>query len=273
MKSIFFALITVLTLNAAATPKEKADYLGDMKNLVVATQKTRGGTYNFLNGSTIAQFGVYEERTKIKNHIRSLRLKTKIAGPTIDKEFDVLKKHLKSTNKMAFKLDSLIAFQAYSSLVKRMLKIGQETQKHFYAKGGKLNNQVSHLMMFSILPLTDGLGKLRGLGSGIIARTECEEEEVALMQSYIEEINIHLKNLNTELRIIGKKYPKLYPKNIFNKYTKLSSEISAYINFANTKVIDKSNIDEDPNRYFDEGAHLIKSTAYFFNINQQILSN
>ncbi|MEA3521633.1 MAG: hypothetical protein U9R50_01525 [Campylobacterota bacterium] len=272
MKSIILALIVTLTLNAAnVSEKDKAVYLGDIKNLIVATQKTRGGTYNFLNGSDFAQFGVFEERTKIKNHLRTLRRKSKVATPSIDKEFDILKKQLKSTNKMAFKLDPLIAFQAYSTLVEKMILIGEEAQKKFYSKNGALNNQISHLMMSTILPLTDGLGKLRGLGSGIIARTECEEEEVELMQSYIDEINTNLKKLDKDLSSLGKKYPKLYPKDLFSKFNKYSAELKAYVAFANTKVIDKSDINEDPNQYFDDGTKLIKSTVYFFKINQKLL--
>ncbi len=272
MKSIILALITALTLNAGnVSAKDKAVYLSDIKNLVVATQKTRGGTYNFLNGSDFAQFGVFEERTKMKNHLRTLRRKSKVATPSIDKEFDTLKKQLKSTNKMAFKLDPLIAFQAYSTLIKRMMEIGQEAQKQFYSKNGEHNNRISQLMMHTVLPLTDGLGKLRGLGSGIIARTECEEEEVELMENYIDEINTNLRKLDKELSTLGKKYPKLYPKDLFSKFNKYSADLKTYVNFANTKIIDKSDINEDPNQYFSNGTNLIKSTVYFFKINQKLL--
>ena len=154
-----------------------------------------------------------------------------------------------------------------------MIKIAQDAQVYFYAKDGKLNKKTSQLMMSTILPLTDGLGKLRGFGSGIIARGECEEEEVELMEGYISEIKTNLKKMDFNLTALGKKYPKLYPKNLFSKYSKYAGELQAYITFANTKVIDKSKIDEDSNKYFDEGTHLIKSTTYFFTINQQILSN
>jgi hypothetical protein len=263
-----------LGLNAASvSSKDKADYLNDIKNLIVATQKTRGGTYNFLNGNEFAQFGVYEERTKIKNYIRTLRQKSKVTIPSIDKEFDTLKKQLRSTNKMAFKLDPLIAFKAYSTLIEKMISIGKQAQQAFYSNSGELNEKVSHLMMYTIIPLTDGLGKLRGLGSGIIARTECEEEEVELMESYIDEIHTHLKKLDHDLTLLGKKYPKLYPKDLFKKYNKYDGEIKSYIKFAKSKLIDKSDIDEDSNKYFAEGTHLIKSTTEFFKINKQILVN
>ena len=104
MKKIFLMLLMLVMTASAASDAKKVRYMGNVKDLIVATQKTRGGTYNFLNGSEFAQFGVYEQRSKIKNAFKSLNRQFKIVGPEIDGEFDKLKKQMKGLNKMAFQL-------------------------------------------------------------------------------------------------------------------------------------------------------------------------
>ena len=88
-------LMLLLTASAASDAK-KVRYLESIKDAIVAAQKTRGGTYNFLNGSDFAQFGVYEQRTKIKQAFKALNRQYKVVSPALDNEFDKLYKQKKS---------------------------------------------------------------------------------------------------------------------------------------------------------------------------------
>ena len=82
---------------------------------------------------------------------------------------------MKSLNKLAFQLDPLVSFKAYSSLVNKMIMLGGKVQIELYSDGSRFEKSASDLMMNQIMRLTEGLGKLRGLGSGIAARGECED--------------------------------------------------------------------------------------------------
>ncbi len=244
-----------------------------VKDVVIATQKTRGGTYNFLNGNEFAQFGVYEQRSKLKTAFKSLNKQFKVVGSELDTEFDTLYKQMKSLNKLSFELDPLTSFKAYSSLVKKMISLSEKVQDKLYSDSSKLEQKVSLVMSSDILKLTEGLGKLRGLGSGIAARTECEDEEVDYMLAYIEEIDKSMNTFINSMVALNKNYGARYPSGLNDKLSKYKKDVNYYIVFAKDKLIEKDDIKIDSNAYFNRGTDLISGALEFYNMNAKILKD
>ncbi len=261
-----------LVLSASAiTQAKKVEYMGNVKNLIVASQKTRGGTYNFLNGSEFAQFGVFEQRSKIKKAFKAINHDYYVVGRELDGEFDKLRKQMKSLNKMAFQLEPLTSFKAYSVLINKMIVTGGKVQIKLFGKGSELDKRASDLMMNKIMPLTEGLGKLRGLGSGIAARNECEDDEIDYMEEYVEEVHVNMNKVITAMVNINKKYGKKYPEGLNEQLTKYRKDVNKYVALAKTKLIGKDGIKVDPNQYFDQGTKLIGGAIKFYTMNEKAL--
>ena len=267
-------LLLLLAISVyAVSDAKKVRYLDTVKDLIVATQKTRGGTYNFLNGSEFAQFGVFEQRSKMKNTFKSLNRQFRIVGPKIDGEFDKLHKQMKSLNKLAFQLDPLTSFKAYSSLIRKMISLGGKVQIELYGDGTRFEKQASSLMMNDIMRLTEGLGKLRGLGSGIAARGECEDEEVEYMESYVDEVNKYMKRVILGMSALNKSDGDRYPADVTKKLAQYKQEVFTYIKLAETKLIEKDDIQVNSNEYFKQGTHLISSAIKFYKMNSKALKD
>jgi len=271
MKKILLMVLMLVMTASAASDAKKVRYMGNVKDLIVATQKTRGGTYNFLNGSEFAQFGVYEQRSKIKNAFKSLNRQFKIVGPEIDGEFDKLKKQMKGLNKMAFQLEPLTSFKAYSSLVNKMIDVAGKVQKTLYGNGSDFERKASDVMMNQIMRLTEGLGKLRGLGSGVAARGECEDEEIDYMEEYVEEVNDNMANVISSMVALNKAYGDKYPAGLNPQLSKYKKDVETYTDLAQTKLIGQDGIELDSNEYFSQGTSLIKGAIKFFKMNEKAL--
>ncbi|OQX60506.1 MAG: hypothetical protein B5M52_00015 [Helicobacteraceae bacterium 4484_230] len=269
-KILIFLMVLALSASAASQAK-KVRYMGNVKDLIVATQKTRGGTYNFLNGSEFAQFGVYENRSKIKNAFKAINRQFQVVGPEIDAEFDKLKKQMRALNKMAFQLEPLTSFKAYSSLVNKMITVAGKVQKNLFGNGTAFEQKASDLMMNKIMRLTEGLGKLRGLGSGIAARGECEDEEIDYMEEYAEEVAEYMGQVIDTMVNLNKNYGSKYPKGLNNQLVSYRNDVNKYVNLAKTKLIGQDNIKLDSNKYFAQGTSLISGAIKFYKMNEKAL--
>jgi len=266
--------IIVLATNILyANEIKELSYLGNVKDIIISTQKIRGGTYNFLNGSEFAQFGVYKERSLQKNYFKSLDKSYNIGGKKLDALFDTLRTQTKSLNKISFQLEPIDSFRAYSTLINKMIMTNQEASDSFFKKADASVKVSTSIMVDNLIPLSEGLGKLRGLGSGIIARSYCEDEEVDMMYAYISEIDKNLRSVIKKTKQWHKESPKAFTKNMMRKLELVNKEVKAYKLFAKLKVINMKNIKENSNEYFDKGTSLISKVMELYHLNENIVKD
>jgi hypothetical protein len=264
-------VLAVLSLSAASEYK-KLQYMGMLKDIVISTQKIRGGTFNFLNGSTAAQFIVYDERSSQKKAFRTLAYQSnRIPSVRLSSEFDNLRRQMDSLNSMAFELEPITSFSAYCILIEKMLETNQQMQKIFFENSSSMTKNITRVMVEDLLPLSEEIGRLRGLGSGIIAKSAYEDEEIAMLDESIDEIKACLKNSIHDLRSLRIKYPQLYPHGFSDKLVGLEAEISHYVQFAEMKVLGQKKISGDSDRYFADGTILIGKVMELYEVNENIL--
>ncbi len=266
-------VVGALSLSAASEYK-KLQYMGVVKDIVISTQKIRGSTFNFLNGSTAAQFIVYDERSNQKKAFRTLAYQSnRISSVRLTSEFESLRRQMDSLNNMAFELEPMMSFSAYSTLIKKMLKTDRKMQKIFFKGSSPAVKNITEAMTDNLLPLSEEIGRIRGLGSGIIAKTTCEDEEIGMLSESIDEAKVCLKESVSNLQALSTKYPQLYPSGFNDKLVGLAAEINRYIRFAETKVLEQKKIKENPDRYFDDGTRLIGKVMELYEVNEKILLN
>lgn len=268
-KVLLFLCALVLSASASnLTHAKNVEYLHNIKELVIATQKIRGATYNFLNGSEFAQFSVFEERSRAKKIHRKLKQMHATVDDRTNANIDGLGKKLRHLNKIALDLEPLVAFKAYSLLVDNMISLGNKVSSTLLKQNSAFAKQISNYMFTTLLPLTESVGKIRGIGSGIIARTYCEEEEAELLEEYVDEALVSITNVTNGANVLAKSN-KQYPADL--KLKKLNENINTYIYLVHTKVLNKEQIDYNSNKYFDEGTAIISQILAIYDTNEDIV--
>lgn|GEM_PF-1783590 len=272
--TVLLFLITAVTA-AASLGNPDREYtvknMGVVKDIIVSTQKVRGGTYNFLNGSDFAQFGIYRERRNLKKNFRKVGRKFNHASETIGVDFQQLLDKTRNLNKMAFQLDPLTAFRAYSTLIETMIRNEQRIQRHFFADADPFARQISSLMVADLLPLSEEIGKLRGIGAGAIARSSCEDEEAEMMQASVRAIRSYLDKSLSDLKSLRTRYGSHLPEDFGKRTDELRKKIDDYIAFAEKRIISKEAIDENPNTYFERGTEIITEIMDLYAAGESLL--
>ena len=270
-KILSLLLVCVLNVSAFSLFEEepnpraqKVQYLDSLKDLIVATQKTRGLTNNFMSGNVVAQLLVYGERSEMKKALRSLKKQGETVDSGVQKQVADLKKGLKKLDKVAFKQDAAKTFQDYTDFIDKMLIMGAQTAHISFDQDSVLSKKASYIMMEVVLPLTENIGKTRGLGSGIVARGHCKEKEISKMNGFINEIERYSAIMLKEMTILYKQHRDIYSADIIQKIEAINTKIDNYIELSRNKVIGKQEITLDPNAYFDQGTAAISDVTTIF---------
>jgi len=267
-KVILASLLLVLNLSAfslfgsSENELKKVDYMNELKNLIVSTQKTRGLTNNYMNGNVVAMLLVFSERKEMKKSLHALKKFSELDNSTL-----VLEKKLISLNKIAFKQNAHKSFTQYTALIEKMLVIGDAFVMNKMKDNSDLSKNASRMMMNNILPFTENIGKIRGLGSGIVARTYSKKTEDKQLQSFVNTV----ENLNEReapnMKVLAFKYPQYYPENVADKIEEVSTETRKYIALTQTNVIGQKDIKLNTNAYFNQGTDLISKALELFDEN------
>jgi hypothetical protein len=164
-------------------------YLDEIKNLIIATQKTRGLSNYYLNGDVGAIMLIHDQRKSMERAIHAIK-KLKLHNfKTIDHQYEGLTANLLSLNDTAFEQNSTVLFQNYSFEIDKLLALAASISATAFQNNNKLQFSVN-----TLLPLTESIGKLRGLGSGLLARGSSTNSEILQMNAFITSIE-HLSQV------------------------------------------------------------------------------
>jgi len=282
MRKVLLLLVMVINVFAFsffdAKPEgqcNRVDYFVTIKDLVVATQKTRGLTNSYLNGNVAAQLLVYGQRTKMKQALKSLSKHHKDKVQIVDKatqlRVEELANKIKVLNKTAFKLDSAKAFEEYTKVINETLLITQNMVKVNCDECEPLAKDSVDLMVTTLLPLTENIGKTRGLGSGVVARGFSKKEESQKLQDFITEIEKLSIKMELEMNQLIKRYPKAFTNSVKVTKKDLDLAIAKYVKITQEKVINQQDIQLDANIYFDQGSAVISEVLKLYKMNRDAI--
>ena len=253
----------------------KVEYLVSVKDLVVATQKTRGLTNSYLNGNIVAQLLVYNQRKEMKKAFKRLRALSEKSKNLIDKDtqerIDALEYKIKKLNKVAFKIDAQTMFDAYTNIINETLQITSDMVKRNCKDCEPLAKDAVSSMVNTLLPLTENIGKLRGLGAGMAAHGSATAEQSKKMRAFIVEIERLSMRMDLESSQLLRQHAQSYPKNMNQSVKQLLKEIKAYITLAQNSIVDKKSITIDANNYFDKGTAVIEDVLQLYSINREAI--
>ncbi len=278
MRIILLSMLLIFTLEAKSlfSNNEQADnsvYIGSLKDLVIATQKTRGLTNSYLNGNTVAMLLVYNNRSDMKKAIGTMESLPLAADPIINSRATTISQSLIKLNNKAFKQKPAETFSQYTEQIAQILMLAQTISKRASKELNPFGQEASTIMMETMLPMTEYVGQMRGFGSGLAAKKSANKEE--LQKIYV--LSNEIKNLNSQLSAhMGKlvsKYPKEIDSSINTMISTVNNTAIEYTSFAEEKFT-KSPKKIDPNDYFNDGTELIKQIVKAYNtINKAILKD
>ncbi|MEA2073032.1 MAG: nitrate- and nitrite sensing domain-containing protein [Campylobacterota bacterium] len=280
MRTLILMLLIFATLNAKSffSDTEQADntiYLGSLKDLVIATQKTRGLTNSFLNGNTAAQLLVYINREHMVKAITTMESVSIATDPIISKRASNISDALLKLNHTAFKRqsESNQVFADYTEQIGQILILAQTLSKRSAKDLNPFGVETSKIMMEIMLPMTEYVGQMRGFGSGLAAKKKRSKSEL----NKILILSNKIKNLNSELQgqlyELTQKYGSTLPPQIIDETASVDKITNSYTNFAEDKFKNEiKNI--DPDNYFDNGTNLISHIIKVYNTcNRSILKD
>ena len=278
MRMFLLALFLVLSVEAKSifSNKEQADssvYIESLKDLVIATQKTRGLTNAYLNGNTATMLLVYSNRDEMKKAIDTMKSLSLASDPIIGPKTTIISKSLLKLNRKAFKLKPTDAFVRYTQHIKQTLGLAQTISKRFSKNLNPFGQEASSVMMEIMLPMVEYVGQMRGFGSGLAAKGSVNKKELAKINT----LSNKIKSLNSQLQInmtqLMVKYADKLSSSVKFQVADINKNVMSYTAFSEDKFAnDVTNI--DPNTYFDNGVKLVSSIIKAYDtINKAILED
>jgi len=272
-----FLLIALLAFNLEAkslfSNTQQADssvYIGSLKDLVIATQKTRGLTNSYMNGNTAALLLVYANRQEMKKAIGIMESLPMAADPIINSRATAISQSLITLNNKAFKQKPSVAFSNYTEQIGQTLMLAQTISKRSAKELNPFGQEASTVMMEIMLPMTEYVGQLRGFGSGLAAKGSRSENELAKVLVLVNEVKTLNIKLQSDMKKLISKYPGKLSSSITAEVSAINQSANSYTKFAQSKFAkDIQNI--DPNIYFENGTELISKIIKAYNTNNSAI--
>ncbi len=272
-----FLLISLMVFSLEAkslfSNTQQADssvYIGSLKDLVIATQKTRGLTNSYMNGNTAALLLVYANRQDMKKAIGTMESLPMAADPIINSRATTISQSLITLNNKAFKQKPSVAFSNYTEQIGQTLMLAQTISKRSAKELNPFGQEASAIMMEIMLPMTEYVGQLRGFGSGLAAKGSISKNELAKIGVLVNEVKSLNVQLQSDMNKLISKYPDKLSTSISSEVSAVNQSATSYTRFASVNFAkDVKNI--DPNTYFDKGTELISKIIKAYNTNNNAI--
>lgn len=278
MKIFLTIILIVFTLDGKSLfsndlQVQNSKYISALKDLILSTQKTRGLTNNYLNGNTVSMLLVYDSRENMKEAIRKMESFHFSSDPLINSRAAKISESLIKLNRKAFKKDSDFVFEAYTQQIEQILKLAQTVSKRSYEDFNPLGRELSVVMMEVMLPLTEYIGQMRGIGSGIVAKKEITKIELLHMQAISSKVQEYTSKLINTIKSIRTKHSENCDATMETKLKKIKIASHKYIELTNKEILKKNQISYDTDKYFEDGTSLISKVIEIYDLTNKVIIN
>ncbi len=272
-----FLVIAVLIFNLEAKSlfsnsdqADNAKYINALKDLVLATQKTRGLTNSYLNGNESSLLLIHGNQRDMKRAIGTMESLPLASNPTINDRATSISQALIKLNNKAFKLEAAVAFDGYTEQIEQTLMLAQTVSRQGSENLNPLGKEASTVMMEVILPLTEQIGKMRGMGSGIIAKNLISSNQKFAITSMLGIIDDLDSKLQVDMGVIIASHKDMYDTTISRNLITLQKEISTYTTLTKMKVL-KGGEGLNSSDFFTQGTDIISILVNIFNSNNKAI--
>ena len=249
---------------------DNAKYINSLKDLVIATQKTRGLTNSYLNGNESALLLIHGNRRDMKRAIGVMESLPLASNPIVSDRATNISQALIKLNNKAFKMESAVAFDGYTEQIEQTLMLAQTVSKQGSADLNPLGQEASALMMEIILPLTEQIGRMRGMGSGIVAKGTINATQKFAILAMLDEISELEGKLQSSMHTILAKNKEVYDAAINGNLSTADKAIADYTTLTQTKIL-KGGAGLNADDFFEQGTDIISTLINIFNSNKKAI--
>lgn len=233
-----------------------------IKDVVISTQKTRGLTNNYMNGNVVAQLLVYGQRKQMLDNFETIdkSFKELELSSQYYEDASALMLRSKFLNKSAFKSDSSRVFASYSGVIEKWMELNAKVIKARFIDADETVYKDLNFLNQVLLPLSENIGKMRGLGSGLVAKGYCNKKEAKTMEGFVSEIQRYAMLLKYHMSA------RRHENMGFSEVKSIHKSIKDYMELTKRKVIGQYEIELVTNEYFDQGTDNISKILKIYNI-------
>jgi methyl-accepting chemotaxis protein len=275
MKILLIALLLLVNVHAKSlfsndSQGENSKYIAALKNLVISTQKTRGLTNSYLNGNTVALLLVFENKKEMKDAIGDMEASALSSDPVVNSRATAISQALIKLNRKSLKMEPSVAFEAYTEQIEQILMLAQTISRHNSKDLNPVAQEASTVMMEVILPMTEYIGRMRGMGSGIAASGEISEDQTMKVYANITEIGALEERVQESMQAILAKHAKSYNSNVNTTLAAIKGHTTRYVNLTKNTLV-KTPDSIDPTDYFDQGTDIITLLVKLYDANNRVI--
>lgn len=280
MKLLFIILLTVTGLWAKpiftnTDQLSTSKYINSLKDLLVATQKTRGMTYTYLKGDSSIVFKVFDYHKEMKDALLQLEIIDLGADNAIANRQLRLSETLIRLNKKAMKMEADEMFTEYTIAIENILVLANLAQIQSAENLNPLGKLSVENLLKTALPLTEKIGQLRAYGSGGIAVIQSGKEVHPLE---IHKITILLKEIEQELRLfeigataVSSHYSSQMDSELKIALNKNRDDIDIFKELTKTIFVKNKKTDTSPVQYFAYATKTIDDLLYIFELQNRAI--
>lgn len=260
----FFLLTEINSnINTAQNQSIGAYYNNQVKEILKYTQQHRGLSGSFLTGNQAAQADMLAARTQLERLYAEINDWRQPQQAIIQDE-QLWQKINSDWQQLVDDVPSLTASQSFTQHT-QLIKIILELIKAVGDNTGLvLDTDLDRLYLINgslrELPmLTENLGQLRAIGSGIANRTEISDAEINTVNNILIAVRLDIEKLTVDIATAISANPEL--KNTVGiLLTEALTEIEGYLNVINNELLQANLITLDSSTYFEVATTAINAS-------------
>lgn len=256
--------------------KEASLYIASLKDLVIATQKTRGMTYTYLEGDKSVVFRIMDFRKEMKKALLKLELSKLGENVALKGREETLSNSLVRLSRKGMKMQSDEMFTEYTIEIENILILANITYNLSASDMDNISKQTLKSLLQVALPLTENLGQLRAFGSGSLAQMNLDNEvnplKIDKIQYLIIEIENSFKKFKISTHTIMNTYDTIDRIELDVALKKSQYQIDKLLNLTRDVVLSKSNVMIKPNEYFKLATRAIESILKIYTIQNSAIN-
>ncbi len=268
---LMFSSLQAKSLFSNDEQANNAKYIGALKDLLIATQKTRGLTNSYMNGNKSALLLIHSNKRDMKKAIGEMESLPLASHPTIGTKADSIFQSITKLNHIAFDQKASQTFKDYTGQINQILMLAQSISKQGSKGLSDFGKDASTTMMEVILPLAEQIGKMRGMGSGIVAKKSITDVQKFAITAMLSEIGSLESRLQSDMKKLLSNHKNLFDASVKKNMASLKKAVFAYTDLTNKKVLASAKSECVSSDYFNYGTDIITTLINIFNANNKAI--
>ena len=280
MKIILIILLALSSLSAKPifTNDEQADtseYISSLKDLLVATQKTRGMTYTYLKGDESVVFKVMDYHKEMKDALLKLEISELGEDKALKSREQRLSETLIRLNKKSMKMESDEMFLEYTIAIENILVLADLAQIQSSEHLNQLGKLSVENLLQTALPLTEKIGQLRAYGSGAIVELDTGKElhplELHKITVLLKEMEFHLRQFETGATAVSSHYSDKMDSDLKRELNKNRDDLDVFMTLTDNIFIKQRPHTITAPQYFSLGTKTIENLLDIFKLQNRAI--